>query len=108
MAREVGAREKEIDALRVLGVLKRRFRQEHEAISLLQLSMRLSQEKNDPYRQGLALLELGRTYLEVADSDEDKQAEAWNHLTLAAEKFSDLNAAYDLRLTQSMLDQIEW
>jgi len=108
MARAVGALEKEIDALRVLGLLKRRAGHEHEAISLLQLSMQLSQEKNDPYRQGLALLELGRTYLEVADSDGNKQAEAWNHLNLAAEKFSELNAAHDLQLTQNVLDRIEW
>ncbi len=73
--------------------------------------MTLSQTQNDPYRQGLALLELGRLYLILTQADQSLngncKTKALTMLNEAADKFESLGAAYDFHLTQTVLSQIQ-
>jgi hypothetical protein len=77
------------------------------AESLLRESVDLCVQRNDPYRQGLALLELGRVYQRLAHASNLAQVEwqtrAVATLEEAAEKFESLGAAYDLEMTRVAL-----
>jgi class 3 adenylate cyclase/tetratricopeptide (TPR) repeat protein len=103
--------EKEGDCLRVLGVLHARAGQSGEAEVFLRRSIDFSIKQNDPYRQGQALLELGRVYqrrIQVGQPDLDKwRAEALMTLDKAAKLFEALGAAYDLHLVRTALAQIQ-
>jgi tetratricopeptide (TPR) repeat protein len=61
-ARGAGLTESEADCLRVLGLLHARAGRGPESEEQLRASAALAHAQGDRYRQGLALLELGRTY----------------------------------------------
>ena len=109
MARTAGHLEKEADVLRALGMLRLQAGQYEAAESALRTSADLSEQHNDPYRQGQTLLEIGRLYHYLADVDPTERdnwhAKAVVVLDQAADRFELLGAAYDLRLTQSLLNQ---
>jgi tetratricopeptide (TPR) repeat protein len=111
MAQADGQTAKEIDCLRVLGVLQARAGESSEAEILLDQAIELSLAQSDPYRQAQALLELGRMYQSLAQTDHsapDKwRAKALATLTEAAEQFEALGAAHDLDLAQAALNQIQ-
>jgi tetratricopeptide (TPR) repeat protein len=111
MARTAGHVEGEADCLRVLGVLRSRTGQYDEAEAMLQDSVDLALKQDDPYRHGLALLELGRAYQSLAQIDQPSwlgwRAKAVVALNQAAEKFYTLGAAYQLQLAQTALSQLQ-
>ena len=111
MARIAGHVEGEADCLRVLGVLRFRTGQYDEAEAMLQNSVDLAVSQNDPYRQGLALLELGHAYQALTQTDQSLQL-GWRTkavvvLNQAIEKFNSLGAAYQLHLAQTALSQLQ-
>ena len=109
IARAAGYADGEIDSLRVLGDLHGRTDQVVQAEAFLGNSLKLAVAGNDPYRQGLALLESGRLYMTLAGHDQTKQpawqAKAAVALHQAIEIFESLGAAYDLRLARTALDR---
>ena len=111
MAQAAGQTEKEVDCLRVLGVLRARAGETSEAEILFGRAIELSLAQNDPYRQGQALLELGRMYQSLAQTDhsvpEKWRAKALSTLSEAAGQFERLGAAYDLRQAQFALNQVQ-
>jgi tetratricopeptide (TPR) repeat protein len=111
MARTAGFVEGEVDCLRVVGLLQFRAGQHDQAGAMLQDSIELAQKQDDPYRQGLALLELGRIYQAQAHPDQPGQlgwrAKAVVALNQAVEKFDALGASYQLHLAQSVLNQLQ-
>lgn len=62
MAREAGLRPLEVDCLRVVGALLARGGNYLESEEHLRQSWEISRQLNDPYKQGLALLEMGLIY----------------------------------------------
>ena len=111
MARQAGFVEGEVDCLRVLGVLKAKAGDHQKAQVRIQDSAQLAQQYNDPYRQGLALLELGRAYQALAQTDQPSRlgwrTKAVVTLNQAIEKFNALGAAYQLQLAQTALSQLQ-
>jgi tetratricopeptide (TPR) repeat protein len=111
MSQEAKLSAQEANCYRALGMLHTHAGQYTEAETYLQDSVTLSLGQNDPYRQGQALLELGRLYFTLAQADQspdgDWKTRAVAMLNEAAEKFESLGAAYDLHLTQTVLSQIE-
>jgi ATP/maltotriose-dependent transcriptional regulator MalT len=111
MARTAGFMEGEIDCLRVVGILQFRAGRYDRARAMLQNSSELAQKQNDPYRQGLALLELGWIYQAQAQNDQPGrlgwQAKAVVAFNQAGELFNSLGAAYQLHLAQTALDQLQ-
>jgi tetratricopeptide (TPR) repeat protein len=110
MAQEAKLLAEEANCYRALGILSGQAGRHAEAETYLRDSVDLSANQNDPYRQGLALLELGRLYLALARAD-DCSDTSWpdrasSTLAEAAEKFDSLGAAYDLQLVQLALDQL--
>src|SRR5262249_413513 len=78
-----------------------------EAETLLRNSIDLCRQRNDPYQQGLALLELGRLYQHLVEADTRAERE-WRMLALTAlngavKLFNSLGASYDQRLAQESL-----
>jgi adenylate cyclase len=111
LAREAELVAEEANCQRVLGIIAARAGQYDPAESHLRSSVDLSAKQNDPYRQGLALLELGRLY-QIAAPDGEQAAEsgptkATPILKEAAEKFAMLGAEYDLKLVQMVLSRLE-
>ena len=107
--RQTGLAEKESECLRALGILHRRGGHPTEAERRLQQSAELALSQADPYRHGLALLELGRLYQSLARTDHIKRA-SWRSkaeaaLSDASQQFSSLGAAHDLSLTQRVLNE---
>jgi hypothetical protein len=94
-----------------LGVLRARAGETSEAEILFGRAIELSLAQNDPYRQGQALLELGRMYQSLAQTDhsvpEKWRAKALSTLSEAAGQFERLGAAYDLRQAQFALNQVQ-
>ena len=78
---------------------------------MLQDSIDLARTQNDPYRQGLALLEVGRIYQAQAHPDQPGQlgwrAKAVVAFNQARELFSSLGAAYQLHLAQTAMGQLQ-
>ena len=111
LAQEAKLQAEEANCYRTLGILSGRAGQYDQAETYLRSSVELSAKQNDPYRQGLALLELGRLYLALAQAGDSSStnwpAQASSTLTEAAEKFEALGAAYDLQVTRQALSQIE-
>ncbi len=111
MSQEAKLLTEEANCYRVLGILYAHAGQYTEAETYLQDSATLSLEQNDPYRQGQALLEMGRFYLTRAQADPslevDWKTKALAVLNEAADRFEALGAAYDLHLTQTVLGQIQ-
>jgi tetratricopeptide (TPR) repeat protein len=110
MAQAAKLQAEEANCYRTLGILSGRAGRYDKAETYLRSSVELSAKQNDPYRQGLALLELGRLYLALAQAgdscDTNWPAQASSILTEAAEKFEALGAAYDLQVTRQALSQI--
>jgi class 3 adenylate cyclase/tetratricopeptide (TPR) repeat protein len=107
--RQTGLAEKESECLRALGMLHRRGGHPTEAERSLQQSAELALSQTDPYRHGLALLELGRLYQSLARTDHINRAnwrsKAEAALSKASQQFSNLGAAHDLSLTQRALSE---
>ncbi len=74
MARQGGFVDEEIDCRRIVGWLLAGEGKFNEAMSLLQGSLDLSRQQRDPYRQGLALLELSQAWLNKAETEKGKRA----------------------------------
>ncbi len=73
MASEGGFVDEEIDCQRIAGLLLARGGRFNEAMPLLQGSLELSRQQRDPYRQGLALLELSQALLNKAEKEKGKE-----------------------------------
>ena len=71
MAREGGFVDEEIDCQRIVGLLLARGGKFNQAMPSLQSSLELSLRQRDPYRQGLALLELSQAWLNKAETEEE-------------------------------------
>lgn len=111
VAQEAGLTEQEADCRRVLGTLRARAGDYLEAESLLRESVELSLQSNAPYARGLALVELGKLYENIA-CDQPAECEAWSARALsayheAAAQFRQLGAAYDLLGVQAAIDALE-
>jgi hypothetical protein len=93
-----------------MGLLHARMGGEKEAEARLQESIEICLERDDPYREGLALLELGRTYQRLAQAG-DLAGMEWQIMALTTveeslERFERLGAAHDLRMARKTLAQI--
>jgi predicted ATPase/class 3 adenylate cyclase/Tfp pilus assembly protein PilF len=111
IASAAGLVEAEIESTRVLGALRGRAGDYVGAEALLRESAELCLKRNDPYRQGLALLELGRIYQHLAHPTNPMRAE-WEAkgvqaLSKAVERFKSLGAAHDLQIAESLLRKME-
>jgi tetratricopeptide (TPR) repeat protein len=110
LARTAGLWEEEADCLRALGILHTEAGAPAEAERCLRASADLSQRYCDIYRQGQALLELGRLYLRLPESGAAAPGQNYPRaraaLRDAAGKFASLGAAFDLKQTQAALNQL--
>lgn len=75
MARVGGFHDENIDCMRTVGLLLARRGKYSEAEQSLQGSLDLSRKQKDPYRQGLALLELGRVFLNHLEDEESESSQ---------------------------------
>jgi len=110
VAQEAGLIEQEGDCRRVLGTLRARAGDYLEAESLLREAVDLSIQSDTPYARGLAFVELGKLYQNIA-CDQQAEREAWSARALsayreAAEQFHHLGAAYDLLGVQAAIDAL--
>jgi len=103
LARAAGLSEQEPECLRVLGILHARNREYLEAEMLFHEAIDLCRQRNDPYRQGLALIELGRLYEGLSESDVAgaTRSHALAAYCYAGELLGRLGAAYDLGVAQA-------
>ncbi len=110
LAREGGLLDLQADCLRVLGILVGQAQNWSEAESHFQASIALCSQLNDPYRQGLALLELGRLYHQRGDREPTTQEQWYGRaregLTHAARLFGRLGAAHDLEQVTAVQRQL--
>jgi tetratricopeptide (TPR) repeat protein len=110
MAQEAKLQAEEANCYRTLGILARRAGRHDEAETYLRSSVELSAKQNDPYRQGLALLELGRLHFDLAQADDAPDMtitdQAASSLNEATEKFEALGAEHDLQLAQLALNEL--
>jgi tetratricopeptide (TPR) repeat protein len=110
MAHSGGLLEYEADCLRVMGLLHTRTGGWLEAEARLHESIETCRERDDPYREGLALLELGRTYQRLAQAGDltgmEWQVKALTTVEESLERFERLGAAYDLRMARKTLAQV--
>jgi len=109
-ARAAGLAEAETDSLRVLGDLQGRAGAFAEAEAHLRQAAVLAEGRRDLYRQGLALLALGRLYL-VRMRDDAAACAGWQDraeqaLSAAERNFARLGAGHQLRLTAAALAEI--
>jgi predicted ATPase/class 3 adenylate cyclase len=111
LARETGLVDLEADCLRVLGILQARMGNWLEAETRFHESIELCLQQDDPYRQSLALLEMGRMYQQLARAGDlagaQWQAKAASTLEKAAASLEQLGAAHDLQTAQELLRQIQ-
>jgi tetratricopeptide (TPR) repeat protein len=105
IAQATGPLDEEANCYRVLGILYARAGRYDTAETLLLQSIDLSVQLNNPYLQGLALLELGRVYQALADqvpaSESQWSAKARDSLAQAIELFESLGAMHDLQLART-------
>ncbi len=101
MARVGGFQDEEINCLRTVGLLLVLSGDFSEAVQSLQGSLELSRKLKDPYRQGLAFLELGHAYLGQVEKDGAKgepiRANAAESIQQAITIFESLGATYKLQ-----------
>lgn len=102
MARSSGKSDQEPECLRVLGILKVRAGDYAEAESLFGQALAASQAGNDAYRQGLALMELGRLFEQRGDMHKASEMSS-----AAREIFERLGAAHDLQQARALCDRCE-
>lgn len=110
MAKDAGLVDAEADCLRVYGVLHTKTNQYQIAETYFRESVELCLQINDPYRQGLASVEIGRLYTTLMQSSLKSAAEwhsrAQNTLTEAITIFSQLGAKYDQKQAESVLHEL--
>jgi class 3 adenylate cyclase/tetratricopeptide (TPR) repeat protein len=108
MARAAGLSELESECLRVLGMVRARAGDLIVAEALFYKSIAVCRQRNDVYRHGLALLELGRLYehLSVLGQSEQSVTQALEAYRDAAELFKRLGANYDLEQAQTTHDRL--
>ena len=108
MARAAGLSELESECLRVLGVVRVRSGDLTVAEALFYKSIAVCRQRNDVYRHGLALLELGRLYEQLSALGRSKQAgvQALEAYRDAAELFKRLGASYDFNQAQKAYDRL--
>jgi uncharacterized protein HemY len=110
MAQAAKLEAEEANCYQTLGILSGRAGQYDEAEAYLRDAVDLSTKQNDPYRQGLALLELGHLYLALAQTNDAPDTTIMDHATSslneAAEKFEALGAEHDLQLVQLALNEL--
>ena len=106
-AKDAGPLEQEADCCRVLGALHGRAGDSSKAVALLHESIDVSRRRSDPYRHGLALLELGRVYQRLVypgnPAREQWQAKSIEALSQAVETFERLGATSDLKQARAAL-----
>jgi predicted ATPase/class 3 adenylate cyclase len=111
LARETGLVDLEADCLRVLGILQSRMGNWLEGETRFHESIELCLQQDDPYRQSLAHLEMGRMYQQLARAGDlagaQWQAKAASTLEKAAAAFEQLGAAHDLQTAQELLRQVQ-
>lgn len=111
MARTTEFAELEADCRRVLGTLHARAGDSLEAEVLLRESVDLCLQLNAPYKEGLALFELGRLYAHMARTADPVRAEwrtkALRALGEAIDRFEALGAAYDLKTAQTIAGELQ-
>ena len=110
LAQEAKLFAEEANCYRTLGIIYGRIGRPEEAQDHLQASIHLTQAQKDPYRHGLALMDLGYLYLEMIRAEPEPQDERQTKARLAfseaAENFRRLGADYDLDLAQIALDSL--
>jgi tetratricopeptide (TPR) repeat protein len=110
MAQEAKLVAEEANCYRSLGILAGRAGRYDQAETYLRDAVDLSAKQNDPYRQGIALLELGRLHLALVQADAAPDttmtAQAGSSLAEAAEIFEDLGAEHNLQLAQVALNEL--
>lgn len=104
MARAAGLVEGEIDCLQAMGELNTRLEQAGPAEKALTAAASLAADRNDPYRQGRALLALARLYQTPA---RENRAAAIDALSQAVSLFEKLGAADDLQQAQQALNRLQ-
>jgi len=111
LARDSGLRDLEADCLRTMGSLRARTGEWLEAETHFHESIEVCLQQMDPYRQGLALLELGRMYHNLARAGDlaetGWQSRALEVLGQAVGLFERLGAAHDLAQAQTILNEIQ-
>jgi len=109
MARAAGLSELETECLRVLGLLRARVGDVLVAEALFYKSITVCRQRNDVYRHGQALLELGRLYeqLSARGRAEHAGSQALEAYREAAELFQQLGANYDLAQAQKAYDRLQ-
>jgi len=108
MARAGGLSELESECLRVLGMVRARAGDVIVAEALFYKSIAVCRQRNDAYRHGLALLELGRLYEQLGAYGQSDQAgvQALQAYREAGELFERLGANYDLGQAQKAYDRL--
>jgi hypothetical protein len=104
MAREAIQSEQEPECLRVAGILHTMAGEGSEAEKLLQAAADGSRRRNDSYREGLALLDLGRLHEHSKSSDDELRALA--EYDAATEHLARLGAAYELQIAIAAREQL--
>jgi class 3 adenylate cyclase/tetratricopeptide (TPR) repeat protein len=111
MARTMHFIEGEVDSLRVLGILYTQAGEYLQAETCLLDSVELSLKQNTGYRRGLALYELGRLYVRLAQLNQpvsdDWPVKALKALNEAGELFKTLGAVHYLHRVQLSLRDIQ-
>jgi tetratricopeptide (TPR) repeat protein len=108
MARVAELSELEAECLRVLGVLRMGAGDHMVAEALFYTSIAVSRRRNDLYRHGLTLLELGRLYERPARlaRSAGEPAQACAAYADAASLFARLGAAHELGLAQAAVQRL--
>ena len=109
MARVGGYQDEKIDCLRIVGLLLARGGNFSEAEQSLQGSLDLSREQSDPYRQGLALLELGRVFLSHLEKEAPElvrlRDKAIKYFRESITIFQNLGSEHNLRQAKAELNK---
>ena len=109
MARVGGYQDEKIDCLRIVGLLLARGGNFSEAEQSLQGSLDLSREQSDPYRQGLALMELGRVFLTHLEKEAPELTQlrdkAIKYFREAITIFQNLGSEHNLRQAKAELNK---
>jgi len=108
LARAASLSELESECLRVLGMVRASAGDLIVAEALFYKSIAVCRQRNDVYRHGLALLELGRLYEQLSALGQSKQssAQALEAYRDATELFKRLGANYDLDQAQTARDRL--
>ncbi len=109
MASDEGLYDEHIDCQRINGHLLARSGDINGAEKTLEGSLYFARKQKDPYRQGLALLELGRIYLIQSENEVTMQKQlrqkAANYLQEAISLFESLGAAHNQNQAKELLSK---